>query len=606
MKNFSQDHSEPGSSQNSSNERNEAHIDNTNINDDNDVLMTGTDEDSKSSKSSNANTNDPSNSKTYSKYNLLSILNEPSPSSPSYSSYNSLREQCDSQTHMGSGSSSNQANEDNDDDLYATPSSSSRRSENANYADVGSSSRNRNVEPSDEEMFDTIDNPHEMSDTEYYPSNSRSYDDDDGDDDDDDDDDEDDNDDDDDEEEDDDEDEDDDDNDEENVVENMDEEDDETQDFRSDRDLLFRTLRGAFGFPESALSSFGMSDQLSSSIEAITQQDDPSTVLTGLQTLAEVLLMSNEDFLNQQLQVQKVLDALVSIMSNPLYEDNIQMIIMACRCLSNLLDANPSSLDRLSYSKVVKALCEKLFEIQYIDVAELALTALRKISRCQTNAILENGGLTACLSYLDFFSLSTQRIATEIVANTLRSIPTKYFDSVKDAIPLIENLLGNTDKEIMKNISTAICGIVENFKFSAEKIEALITPTVSKKLFSYLDPNIATEAMITPTVIKAVGVIVKVSSKLTKTAIESHLISNLYQILTKHAPTFDENDNEVFLPEKNNSTIIQSLIYTPKDILLNSLTVILNIFPSVGAGKYFFLKKKINQCISFFLLTNIL
>lgn len=118
----------------------------------------------------------------------------------------------------------------------------------------------------------------------------------------------------------------------------------------------------------------GITYRVTPCLDAITQRDDPMNVMVGLQEFAELILMTNEETLMEFLPTPKVLEALTDVMVDPLFEDNVEISLMACRCLCNILDANPSSLDKHSYSRVVGVLCQKLFEIQYIDIAEQALT----------------------------------------------------------------------------------------------------------------------------------------------------------------------------------------------------------------------------------------
>lgn len=55
-------------------------------------------------------------------------------------------------------------------------------------------------------------------------------------------------------------------------------------------------------------------------------------------------------------------------------ENNVQMMLLACRCLANLMEALPGSAHSVVYAGAVPVLCEKLREIQYIDLAEQTLS----------------------------------------------------------------------------------------------------------------------------------------------------------------------------------------------------------------------------------------
>lgn len=141
--------------------------------------------------------------------------------------------------------------------------------------------------------------------------------------------------------------------------------------FRAAQSLL-QHFQDPFGSMAQMLH--GMPNRLAPCIDAITQRDDPSTVMTGLHEIAEIILMTPEETLNKFLPTAKLLDALADVMVDPLFEDDVEISLIACRCLCNLLDANSSTLRRHSYTRIVQVLCQKLFEIQYIDIAEQALT----------------------------------------------------------------------------------------------------------------------------------------------------------------------------------------------------------------------------------------
>ena len=54
----------------------------------------------------------------------------------------------------------------------------------------------------------------------------------------------------------------------------------------------------------------------------------------------------------------------------------------------------------------VPLFCERLLNIEYIDLAEQALQALEKLSHEHPLAILRAGGMLAVLQFVDFFAIS--------------------------------------------------------------------------------------------------------------------------------------------------------------------------------------------------------
>jgi E3 ubiquitin-protein ligase TRIP12 len=49
-------------------------------------------------------------------------------------------------------------------------------------------------------------------------------------------------------------------------------------------------------------------------------------------------------------------------------------MLLACRCLANLMEALPASTANVVYGGAVPILCAKLLEIHFIDLAEQALS----------------------------------------------------------------------------------------------------------------------------------------------------------------------------------------------------------------------------------------
>lgn len=49
-------------------------------------------------------------------------------------------------------------------------------------------------------------------------------------------------------------------------------------------------------------------------------------------------------------------------------------MLLACRCLANLMEALPASTANVVYGGAVPILCQKLLEIHFIDLAEQALS----------------------------------------------------------------------------------------------------------------------------------------------------------------------------------------------------------------------------------------
>lgn len=144
---------------------------------------------------------------------------------------------------------------------------------------------------------------------------------------------------------------------------------------------------GGLGGPPAGLSSTlralsgmmsGVSTRLRDILNNLRQKDDPSVQLIALQELSEILLVSTEDNLSGHFSPDQFVKELVTLMQpSQLGEENPEMMLLACRCIANLMEALPASTANVVYGGAVPILCQKLLEIQFIDLAEQALSVSR-------------------------------------------------------------------------------------------------------------------------------------------------------------------------------------------------------------------------------------
>lgn len=119
----------------------------------------------------------------------------------------------------------------------------------------------------------------------------------------------------------------------------------------------------------------GMSSRLRDILCNLRAKEDPSVQLIALQELSDLLLVSNEDTLSGQFSPDPYVKELVALMQpNEFGEENDEIMLLACRCLANLMEALRGSVANVVYGGAVPILCQKLLDIQYIDLAEQALS----------------------------------------------------------------------------------------------------------------------------------------------------------------------------------------------------------------------------------------
>jgi E3 ubiquitin-protein ligase TRIP12 len=319
----------------------------------------------------------------------------------------------------------------------------------------------------------------------------------------------------------------------------------------------------------------GILDQLKS--------HDMSMQLIALQELSEVLLISTEDNLAGHFSPDAYVKELVKLMQPNEFtgEENPEVMLLACRCLANLMEALPASTANVVYGGAVPVLCSKLLEIGFIDLAEQSLSTLEKISVEFPSSIVREGGLTACLTYLDFFATSTQRTAVTTAANCCRNIPEDSFPTVRDVMPVLENILSNNnDQKVVEQGCICVSRIVQSFRHQESKLEELVSTGLLKAILRLLLPG--TTNLIGPSIhtmfLQVLAYTAKASPALSAELLKMNVVDTLYQILTGVSPPSGTED----VAAKIDSVVImQALIHRPKDQVYETLNVICELLPDL-------------------------
>ncbi|KAK4345454.1 hypothetical protein RND71_035630 [Anisodus tanguticus] len=191
--------------------------------------------------------------------------------------------------------------------------------------------------------------------------------------------------------------------------------------------------------------------------------------IEALTQLCVMLSIGTEDSLNT-FSVDSYLPVLVGLLN---HRSNPDIMLLAARALTHLVDVLPSSCAAVVHYGAVSCFVARLLTIEYMDLAEQSLQALKKISQEDPTACLRAGALMAVLSYLDFFSTGVQRVALATAANMCKKLPSDAADFVMEAVPLLTNLLQYHDAKVLEHASICLTRIAEALASSPEKLDEL-------------------------------------------------------------------------------------------------------------------------------------
>ncbi|XP_068628834.1 E3 ubiquitin-protein ligase TRIP12 [Battus philenor] len=252
-----------------------------------------------------------------------------------------------------------------------------------------------------------------------------------------------------------------------------------------------QALLEARGLPPHLLGALGprMQHLLHRTVTANSAASKAAQLLAGLQAtgdegqqlqavieMCQLLVMGNEDTL-AGFPVRLVVPALVNLLAA---EHNFDMMNHACRALTYMLEALPRSSGAVALA--VPAFLDKLQAITCMDVAEQSLTALDMLSRRHSKAILQARGVSACLTYLDFFSINAQRAALSITANCCQNLTPDEFHLVRDSLQLLANRLTQQDKKSVECVCLAFSRLVDSFQHDPARLQEIATPELLTNL----------------------------------------------------------------------------------------------------------------------------
>ncbi|XP_016375751.1 E3 ubiquitin-protein ligase TRIP12-like [Sinocyclocheilus rhinocerous] len=233
----------------------------------------------------------------------------------------------------------------------------------------------------------------------------------------------------------------------------------------------------------------GASSKAQQLLQGLQATGDESQQLQAAIEMCQLLVMGNEETLGG-FPVKSVVPALITLLQ---MEHNFDIMNHASRALTYMMEALPRS--SAVVVDAIPVFLEKLQVIQFIDVAEQALTALEMLSRRHSKAILQAGGLADCLLYLEFFSINAQRNALAIAANCCQSITTDEFHFVADSLPLLTQRLTHQDKKSVESTCLCFARLVDNFQHE----ENLLQQVASRDLLT----NIQQLLVLTPPVLSS-------------------------------------------------------------------------------------------------------
>ncbi|KAI7732092.1 hypothetical protein M8C21_029569 [Ambrosia artemisiifolia] len=227
--------------------------------------------------------------------------------------------------------------------------------------------------------------------------------------------------------------------------------------------------------PSSAMASASSSHQsgrLKKILSGLRADGEEGKQVEALTQLCEMLSIGTEDSLST-FSVDSFVPVLVGLLN---HESNPDIMLLAARALTHLCDVLPSSCAAVVHYGAVSCFVARLLTIEYMDLAEQSLQALKKISQEHPTACLRAGALMA-------------RVALSTAANMCKKLPSDAADFVMDAVPLLTNLLQYHDAKVLEHASVCLTRIAEAFAASPDQLDELCTHGLVKQAASLISTS---------------------------------------------------------------------------------------------------------------------
>ena len=98
------------------------------------------------------------------------------------------------------------------------------------------------------------------------------------------------------------------------------------------------------------------------------------------------------------------------------------------------------------------------------------------------NLVIFQGGVSACLKFVDFFNITAQRAALTITANCCQNLHPDDFHLVVDSLPLLTSRLTNQDKKSVECVCQAFSRLVDSFQHDPVMLHKIINAELLQNL----------------------------------------------------------------------------------------------------------------------------
>lgn len=250
---------------------------------------------------------------------------------------------------------------------------------------------------------------------------------------------------------------------------------------------------------------------LNEALQTLDENPGPVAQLAALQSLAEGLSIASEEFFGL-LRAQSVVatltrvikgsfgtlddDTFMSLSSAGILDESNDSVLLACRCLCNLLEASPNCVEIIKATDAVKSIMPHLRYLRSVELGEQIIQLLLLVSKVSPATVAEERGISALVKFLDFFSTPVQRTAILAAANCCCALGPDQVSEAAEALTVISGTLGSPDAIVVENSCLLVKNLVARLHDHSIALENLFSESFVLRMLELLEPGL--EARIPP------------------------------------------------------------------------------------------------------------
>lgn len=272
-----------------------------------------------------------------------------------------------------------------------------------------------------------------------------------------------------------------------------------------------------------------------SNYQELLSSSDDSVVMGGLQQLCEQLNMSSVmPFF--RMNVAGIIPCIVKCLQRQGHPD---MNLLAARVLTYMVDSFPPTVTTLSEPEHVDALLNPLRVIEDVELSEQCLTCVEKVCESTVGAmsVLQADGISAMLTFADFFTMSSQRKIWVNASRICSCVSSGSFPLVRSVLPTLRAGTSNEDTTIRCKAITSITHIIRGVREKRDLVDETFGDMCNSLLRILF--NQEKEETTFLAALSLIQIAVSCSDKVAKKVVDSELITALLTLL--HDSTSSES-----------------------------------------------------------------